>query len=393
LAETVVRPCPATSVLATSREVLRIAGECVYRVPPLDVPPMHQVRPDLVLEHSAPQLFVARTQALRSSFSPHDEDLSAIATICRCLDGIPLAIEFAAAQASTLGVKLVASSLDDRLRLLTAGRRPALRRHQTLRATLDWSYELLSEPERRLLRHLAIFPGGFTREAATAIVSESETASSILEGIANLVGKSLVTLNVSASTTRWRLLETIRSYALDRLTENGEHGAAVRRHAEYYQDLFARAAGESDTRPADEWLATYGIEIDNLRAALDWASSAEGDSSLAIALTIASVPHWYESSRMEECRERVERALARIGSGTDQDAFLRMQLLAAHALSLRLRKAMSTRRAKPGKRRSNLPRLLARSSIDCGCCVALGGTSSYVVRCGQHLRGPNSIST
>jgi predicted ATPase/DNA-binding winged helix-turn-helix (wHTH) protein len=334
LAETVVRLCPATSILATSREILRIAGECVYGVPPLDVPPPHQDRTDLALEYGAVQLFVARAQALRLDFSPHDENLSAIAAICRRLDGIPLAIEFAAARAATIGVQQVASGLDDRFKLLTGGRRPALPRHQTLRATLDWSYELLPEQERRLLRHLAVFPGGFTPEAATAIISEDDAAPAILGGIASLVAKSLVTLNVSATATRWRLLETTRAYALDRLSENGERDVVARRHAEYYRDLFQRAAGESETRPAAEWLAAYGIDIDNVRATLDWAFSPLGDSLVGIALTLASVPHWFQLSRMEECRERVEQALAIVGSGANQDEYLRMQLLAAYAVSL-----------------------------------------------------------
>jgi len=335
LAETIVRICPATSIIATSREILRIAGECVYHVPPLKVPPPHQERADLVLGHSAVQLFIARAQALRLDFSPHEESLSAIAAICRRLDGIPLAIEFAAARAATLGVQQVASNLDDRFRLLTSGRRPASRRHRTLRATLDWSYELLSEQERRLLRHLAIFPGGFTLEAATAIVCERDDAAPvILEELASLVAKSLVTLRVTAAATRWRLLETTRAYALDRLAENGERDAVARRHADYYRDLFQRAVGESETRPPAEWLAAYGIDIDNVRAALDWAFSPLGDSLVGIALTLASVPHWFQLLRMEECREWVERALARVGSGSDQDEYLRMQLLAAYAESL-----------------------------------------------------------
>jgi non-specific serine/threonine protein kinase len=160
LAETVVRLCAATSIVATSREVLRIEGEHVYRVPPLDVPSQHQEESDIVLGHSAVQLFIARARALDSDFSPHGHNLPAIAAICRHLDGIPLAIEFAAARAAMLGPELVLSRLDERFRLLTGGRRSALPRHQTLRATLDWSYELLSEAERCLLRRGA---GGFPR--------------------------------------------------------------------------------------------------------------------------------------------------------------------------------------------------------------------------------------
>src|SRR5713101_26300 len=178
LAEKVVRLCPATSVLATSREVLRIEGEHVYRVPALDVPLQRQEKSRTVLEHSAVQLFIARTTALRSDFLADEESLPAISAICRHLDGIPLAIELAAARAATLGLQQVASRLDDRFTLLAGRRRTALPRHQTLRATLDWSYELLPDWERCLLRHLAAFPAGFTLEAATAVASDANSAGS-----------------------------------------------------------------------------------------------------------------------------------------------------------------------------------------------------------------------
>jgi non-specific serine/threonine protein kinase len=234
LAETIVRLCPCASVLATSREVLRIEGEHIYRVPPLDVPSPHQEESDIVLGHSAIHLFIARTRALGSDFSPYGENLRAIAAICRRLDGIPLAIEFAAARAATLGPELVLSRLDERFGLLTGGRRTALPRHQTLRATLDWSYELLPETERCLLRRLGIFAAGFTLEGANAVMSDRGYAASVLlDQIANLVAKSLVTLDGSAPTGRWRLLETTRAYALDKQAENGETEQIARHCADY----------------------------------------------------------------------------------------------------------------------------------------------------------------
>jgi predicted ATPase len=315
--------------------VLRIAGEYVYSVPPLDVPPPDQERPDLVLRHSAAQLFVARVQALRLDFSPHDESLSAIAAICRRLDGIPLAIEFAAARAATLGAQQVASGLNDRFKLLTSGRRAAVPRHQTLRSTLDWSYELLPELERRLLRHLAIFSGGFTLEAATAIVSGDDAAPAMLEGIASLVAKSLVILNVSATATRWRLLETTRAYALEKLTESAERSVAARRHAQYYHGLFQRAAAEIKTRSGAEWLTVYRHDIDNVRAALDWALSPEGDATIGVALTIAAEPLWLGLSLMDECCRRVERSLSILRRGGISEGTRReMQLHATLAAAL-----------------------------------------------------------
>src|SRR5262249_20102845 len=162
----------------------------VYRVPPLDVPPEHHDAPEMLLGHSAVQLFVARARAAQGTLAPQNEALATIATVCRQLDGIPLAIEFAAARAATIGIAQVASNLDDRFGLLVGGRRTALPRHQTLRATLDWSYELLPEPERRLLRHLAVFNGGFTLEAAAAVTrGGAGSIAAITEDISNLVSK------------------------------------------------------------------------------------------------------------------------------------------------------------------------------------------------------------
>ena len=177
LAETIVRMCPRTTILATSREILKIDGEYVYRVPPLDVPPQFE-EPDNILSHGAVQLFIATTRALHSDFSPNGENLPAIAAICRRLDGIPLAIDLAAARVATLGLQRVAAGLDDRLGLLTGGRRTALPRHQTLRATLDWSYELLPEPERLVMRRLAVFTGDFTADAVGLVAAGGEIAAS-----------------------------------------------------------------------------------------------------------------------------------------------------------------------------------------------------------------------
>src|ERR1700716_1862652 len=166
LAETIVRKCPRTTILATSREILKIEGEYVYRVPPLDVPSQDE-EPSNIPGHSAVQLFIATTKALYSDFSPDGENLTEIAAVCRRLDGIPLAIDLAATRVATLGLQQVAAGLDNHLALLTGGRRTALPRHQTLRATLDWSYELLPEPERLVMRRLAVFAGEFTAEAAS----------------------------------------------------------------------------------------------------------------------------------------------------------------------------------------------------------------------------------
>jgi len=308
LVEAIIRLCPRATVLATSREILRIQGEAVYRVPPLDVPAPGQEAPDIVLGHSAVELFVARAKALDAGFSPRPEDLPSIVDICRHLDGIPLAIEFAAAQAAFVGTEQVAAGLRDRFALLTSGRRTGIPRHRTLRAALDWSYQLSSEEEQRLLRHLAVFPAGFTFEAAQAVSGGS--GQSIVEDLSSLVSKSLCERINSIPPTRWRLLETIRAYALEELTENGEYPGAARRHAEYLQDLVSPVAAGSRAWLSRDDVARCGRELDNVRAALDWAFSPDGDAEIGARLTAAFAPIWQMLSLMGECRDRVERMLA-----------------------------------------------------------------------------------
>jgi predicted ATPase/DNA-binding winged helix-turn-helix (wHTH) protein len=265
LAETVIRLCPAASIVATSREALRIEGEHVFHVPPLDVPSPHQEESDSVLGHSAVQLFIARMRALDSVFSPPSECLRIIAAICRRLDGIPLAIEFAATRASVLGIELVLAGLDERFELLTGGRRTAPARHQTLRATLDWSYELLPEPERCLLRRMGIFAAGFTLAAANAMMSDQgHTAPIVLGGITNLVAKSLVELDGPAPGGRWRLLETTRAYALDKLAQHGEMEQMARRHAELFRDRHER-------------------DIDEVRVSFNWFHYAAENAAIGVA--------------------------------------------------------------------------------------------------------------
>jgi predicted ATPase len=300
-------------------------GEYVYRVPPLDVPATGREEPDYILRQSAVELFIARTRALNSDFSPGAANLPTIAAICHHLDGIPLAIEFAAALTATLGLEQVAAGLRDRFPLLTSGRRGVVPRHRTLRTTLDWSYDLLHEPERRLLRHLAIFPAGFTLPAAAAVVDDVDGIESrVAYGITSLVHKSLVTLNRSTSTTRWNLLETIRAYALEKLATHDEIGAAARRHAEFYRDLFAPR--RFDSHVPDEAMEQFTREIDNVRAALDWCFSSAGDAEIGVTLTAAYVPAWLHAALPTECRERTERAMNNLAPEMNVGVPLQMQL-------------------------------------------------------------------
>src|SRR6201987_4523304 len=236
----------------------------------------------------------------------------------------------AAARASALGIEELAVRLNHLFNLLTSGRRTALPRHQTLRATLDWSYGLLGEPERVILRRLAVFAGVFRLEAASAVIASPEIAlAEVVDGIANLVAKSLVALVAGGTVACYRLLATMRAYALEKLTEAGERQWLARRHAQHCRDLIERAEAEWETRPTAAWPAEYAAEIDNLRAALDWAFSPGGDAQIGVALTAASVPAWMQLSLMEECRGRVEQALAVLATIAEPDARQEMKLLAA----------------------------------------------------------------
>jgi predicted ATPase/DNA-binding winged helix-turn-helix (wHTH) protein len=232
IAETLLHANASLQVIATSREPLRAEGEWVYRVPPLDVPPEGEQDLEAVLQHSAARLFVERTRAAEPATILGPGVAAATTKICRRLDGIPLAIELAAARAAALGVEALAARIDDRLSLLTEGRRTAPARHQTLRATLDWSYELLTEPERVVMRRLSVFAGEFTMEAARQSAGFGEVgAAEVVKSLANLVAKSLIVTEIGDPAPRYRLLETMRAYAIDKLTQSGEFEAVSRRHA------------------------------------------------------------------------------------------------------------------------------------------------------------------
>jgi predicted ATPase/DNA-binding winged helix-turn-helix (wHTH) protein len=337
LAEAVVQRCPRVTVLATSREMLWIAGECVYRVPPLDIPSTDREEPGRLLERSSVELFVARTRAVDPDFFPSKENAPSIAAICRHLDGIPLAIELAAARAATLGAEQVAAGLSDRFTLLTSRRRTALSRHQTLRASLDWSYALLSDEEQHLLRHLAIFAGDFSLEAVFALTRAARAGSNdVADNLANLVAKSLVMFDGATTPNRWRLLETIRAYAFAALRETGEYPAAARRHAEYCRDLIVSLSAGSKVQLSARNVAGCNRELDNVRAALDWSFSPEGDAAIGAPLTAAFAPIWTHLSLYGECSERVGRLLALPPSAFTLSAELQRPMYAAYAIALNL---------------------------------------------------------
>ena len=334
IVEALLRASPAASLLATSREPLRESGEYVYRVPSLAVPAEDNQDIDDVLTYGAVRLFVSRAQAAEPEYVPHVRLAAAMAAICGRLDGIPLAIELAATRIVAFGVDGVAARLDDRFRLLTGGSR-TLPRHQTMRATLDWSYELLSESERVILRRLGVVVGAFTLDAATAVAASVDIpAADVADSVANLVGKSLLSADVGGAIVHYRLLETTRAYAREKLIESAELDRVARRHAEYYRDLFQRAEAEFETRPTAEWLAAYRPHIDDVRLALDWAFSPSGDVGVGAALTAAAVPLWTHLSLLSECRARVEQAIASLGSQVPSDPRrdMRLYLALGHAI-------------------------------------------------------------
>jgi predicted ATPase/DNA-binding winged helix-turn-helix (wHTH) protein len=334
MAEALLRASPGVALLATSREPLRVSGEYVYRVPPLDVPAEDNRDMQDVFRHGAVRLFVSRAHAAEPRYVAEGRVAAATAAICRRLDGIPLAIELAATRIVGFGVDGVAARLDDRFRLLTGGSRTLLR-HQTMRATLDWSYELLSESERVVLRRLGVFVGTFTLDAVSAVATSADIpASDIADSVANLVSKSLLSADVSGVIVRYRLLETTRAYAREKLLGSAEFDNCARRHAEYYRHLLQDADAELETRPTAEWLAAYRPQIGDVRAALDWAFSPSGDVGVGVALTATTVPLWTHLSLLSESRTRVEQAIANLGAQVplDPGRDMRLYLALGHAL-------------------------------------------------------------
>ncbi|MEV7170031.1 BTAD domain-containing putative transcriptional regulator [Streptomyces sp. NPDC093224] len=305
-ADRLLGACPGLRVLATSREPLGLTGEALWPVLPLGLPPL-DADPARALSYSAVRLLADRAAAARPGFAVTGESAGAVIRICRALDGMPLAIELAAARLRTMTAEQLAARLDDRFRLLTSGARSAPRQHRTLRAVVDWSWELLTGPERALLRRLAAFPGGATVEAAEAVCAGGPVeAYDVLDLVTSLADKSLL---VAAGDGRYRMLETIRAYGLERLDEAGEREAVRRAHAAYFTAL-ARTADPYLRRAEQlDWLGRLGAEHDNLSAALRGAIAA-GDGPAAVGLVAAAGWYWWLSGHKAEGAELAARALA-----------------------------------------------------------------------------------
>ncbi len=273
LADTLLRGCAGLRTLVTSREPLRIGGEHIYPVPPLSLPSPGMLLPVATLARSeAVRLFVDRAIAVRPSFALSEQNAAAALQICRRLDGIPLALELAAARVRALSVEQIATRLDDQFRLLTEGSRTALPRHQTLRATMDWSYELLTEPERLLFRRLAVFGGSFNLEAAVAVCSGTDLLeSAIVDLLTRLVEKSLVVAGERGGEARYHLLEPARQYALGKLRETAEALDVQARHRDFFLAFAER--GHLGLASAERmiWQVRVESDHDNIRAALRWS--------------------------------------------------------------------------------------------------------------------------
>jgi non-specific serine/threonine protein kinase len=349
LAETLLRACPNLQVLATSREALGVLGETVYRVPALAVPAAAPLPATRLAENEAVRLFVERAAAGSPGFTLTEQNAAAVAEICRRLDGLPLAIELAAARVRVLSATQIAARLDDRFRLLASGSHLALPHQQTLRASMDWSYDLLADDERQLLRRLAVFAGGWTLEAAETVcdfglpicdfglgerpagerasggalaqskIQNPKSQMDVLDVLTGLVDKSLVTAGegepggasgAGSGERRYGLLETVRQYAGEKLAAGGDADETRARHAAYFRDLAEAAEPELNGPEQAAWLSRLDREHDNLRAALRWALDG-GDAETGLRVGSALAKFWTVRGHQTEGQRWLDAALER----------------------------------------------------------------------------------
>jgi predicted ATPase/class 3 adenylate cyclase len=330
-AEAMLRAAPGVRVLATSREPLGVAGERVVAVRSLQVASEPDV--EAIAACDAVRLFVERAAAARAEFRLDADNADAIVEICRRLDGIPLAVELAAARVTSMGPREIADLLDERFQLLTGGRRRGVERQQTLRATVDWSYSLLDARDRAVFARLGVFAGSFDADAATAVAADDGlSAWEVRDALDHLAAKSMVDLDTGPrASTRYRLLETLRQFALERLEQTGQAEECRRRHAAYYAG-FAGMAGPGMEGPDEvSWAARFEVELDNLRAAVAWALDAEAQDDAELGLRITG-----SLASQRFCRpsigvgEWAEAALSRIETSTPA---LRTSVLAVAAFN------------------------------------------------------------
>jgi predicted ATPase len=331
LVETLLAAAPAVKVLLSSQELIGIQGEQVYRLPSLSVPESDAPTAAEAVGAGAVALFVERARAADPTFVFDDRAAPVVASICRRLDGIPLAREMAAARVPMLGVEALAQRLDERFRVLTGGKRTAMPRQRTLHATLDWSFGLLAERERIVFRRVAIFAGGFSLEAAVAVAADGALDEfEIVDGLASLVAKSLVVADTICGRARYRLLETTRAYALEKLAEANETARIEAAHARQFLDFFTPCFDDWTRLSDADFRARYAPDIDNLRLAVDWAFGAQGDIETGQALLGASRHLWTMLSLANEFSRRVDIAIGMMSAATPPA--VELSLWAAEAL-------------------------------------------------------------
>lgn len=320
LVEMLLRACPQVQVLATSREALGLTGEVTWRVPSLVLPGAQAIPPlDLVAPCEAVQLFVERAVAVQPHFALTAATAPAVTQICRRLDGIPLALEMAAARLRGLGVDQLAARLDERFQLLTGGSRTALPRQQTLQATVEWSYNLLTMPERIVFDRLSVFAGGFTTEAAEAVCAGREIAAQDVLGLLlRLVDKSLVMAeDETATSARYRLLETLRPYGRRQLGAQADAAAVYGRHAAYFLALAEEAEPRLQAPLQLRWLVRLETEVDNLRAALRWWLEQDAvEEAVRLAVAVTGLGFWAVRVGMAERRVWLVQVLALSGAAS-----------------------------------------------------------------------------
>ncbi|MDQ6768307.1 MAG: NB-ARC domain-containing protein [Candidatus Eremiobacteraeota bacterium] len=314
LVDTILKHCPDVRILATSRQALQVTGEQVVRLSPLALPERRDaVTTQNAASYSAIALFIDRATAVNKSFVLDDDGAHAIGEICRHLDGMPLALELAAARVKVLSLESLAQRLDRRFSLLTGGDRTALARQRTLSALIDWSYDLLTPQEQLLFCRLAIFSGGFTLEASEAVsAGEGIDESEILDLLASLADKSLVIAETSQHSERYRLLESIRAYALEKLQAVGDAERLVHLHADYYRTVALAADRSFGTKPDSAWLEPLEPEIDNFRTVLEWALGPGDASELGASVAGSLERLWREGGLEAEGRSWIRNAQGRI---------------------------------------------------------------------------------
>lgn len=308
-ASRLLRACPGVKILATSRELLGIDGEELYRMPALAVPPEHEPMTALrITEYGAAALFVARARTAQRGFALNDDDAGYLASIVRRLDGIAMAIELAASRVKVLSLQELDQRLDERLKLLSGGSRTAHPRQKTLRALIGWSYDLLSPAERSLLRQSAIFRAGWTLKAAAQVCQDDRFANwDVLDLLSSLVDKSLIATDGGADDRRYWLLESTRQFAAEQLDVAGEREDVAARHCRYFVQAAIEASDDYWRADSDSWMSRVRPDVENYRAAIDWGFSERGDATAAATIVASLRAFWLATSR-HEGRRLLERA-------------------------------------------------------------------------------------